>query len=77
MAEVLNRSSHIIAKKPFISSIKGINHHFSDNGLFGINIEGAGSHSRELMNTAVELLNHLKENINEEELNLIKAQLKM
>jgi hypothetical protein len=30
---------------PFVDKLNGFTHHFSDNGLFGINIEGAGSHS--------------------------------
>jgi len=73
MSALLNRASHIYSKKPYITKVSGINHHFSDNGLFGINIEGAGSHSKEIMNTALEQLNSLKENINEEQLNLVKS----
>ncbi len=39
-------------------------------------IEGAGSHSQDLMHVALEELNHLKQNISDEELNRAKNQLK-
>jgi len=63
----------LYSKKPYVTKVQGINHHFSDNGLFGINVEGAGSHSKELMSVAIDELNKLKSSINEDELNILKA----
>ena len=47
----------------FVDSASAINSHFTDSGLFGMNIEGPGSHSAELMNVMVEELNKLREPI--------------
>lgn len=38
----------------------GFNTHFSDSGIFGVTVEGAGSHSRDLLDVAVEQLNYLR-----------------
>merc|ERR1711957_986341 len=54
-----------------------INSHFTDSGLFGINVEGPGSHSAELLQVAVEELNRLREPITDSELNRAKNLLKM
>ena len=61
----------------FIDSASCINSHFTDSGLFGINVEGPGSHSAELLQVAVEELAKLKEPIHEMELNRAKNILKM
>ena len=61
----------------FVDSASCINSHFTDSGLFGINIQGPGSHSADLLNVAVEELAKLKEPIHEMELNRAKNILKM
>jgi mitochondrial-processing peptidase subunit alpha len=61
----------------FIDSASCINSHFTDSGLFGINVEGPGSHSAELLQVAIEELAKLKEPIHEMELNRAKNILKM
>jgi len=61
----------------FIDSASSINSHFTDSGLFGIQVEGPGSHSQELFNAALEELNRLREPIPEVELNRAKNILKM
>ena len=55
-----------------MNSAAGLNSHFTDSGLFGISIEGAGSHSPDLMHIALEELSKLKQNISDEELNRAK-----
>lgn len=64
-------------KNNFVDSASAINSHFSDSGLFGLQIEGPGSHSAELMNVLVEELNQLREPIPEQELARAKNILKM
>jgi len=64
-------------KNDFVDSASAINSHFSDTGLFGLSIEGPGSHSAELMNVLVEELNRLREPIPEQELARAKNILKM
>ena len=69
--------TNLMQKNDFVDSAAAINSHFSDSGLFGINIEGPGSHSAELMNVAVEELNRLREPIPDQELARAKNILKM
>ena len=64
-------------KHNFVDGASAINSHFSDSGLFGMSIEGPGSHSQELMSVLVEELNRLRENVSDEELNRAKNILKM
>lgn len=61
----------------FVDSASAINTHFTDSGLFGLQIEGPGSHSSELMSALLEELNSLREPIPETELNRAKNILKM
>jgi len=61
----------------FIDSASCLNSHFTDSGLFGLNVEGPGSHSSDLLMAALEELNRLREPINEIELNRAKNILKM
>jgi len=61
----------------FVDGASALNSHFSDSGLFGMTIEGAGSHSQELMSLLVEELNKLKNPIDDVELNRAKNILKM
>ena len=56
----------------FVDGINTVNSHFSDSGLFGLTIEGPGSHSSELMSVLTDELNGLKSHIDEGELNRAK-----
>ena len=69
--------TNLMQKNNFVDGASGINSHFTDSGLFGMSIEGPGSHSHELMSLCVETLNGLKEPIDEIELNRAKNILKM
>jgi len=69
--------TNLMQKHNYVDGASAMNSHFMDSGLFGINIEGPGSHSQELMSLAVEELNRLKEPIDEVELNRAKNILKM
>ena len=64
-------------KHNFVDGASAINSHFSDSGLFGMTIEGPGSHSAELMHALTNELNNLKNPIDEVELNRAKNILKM
>lgn len=72
-----NRASKMIQNNTFVDNCHAINHHFSDSGLFGISVEGQGSHSEELMGAVLEELNALKNNISDEDLHRAKSALKM
>ena len=61
----------------FVDSASAINSHFSDSGLFGMTVEGPGSHSSELMSILVEELNKLRQPIPDQELARAKNILKM
>jgi processing peptidase subunit alpha len=69
--------TNLMQKNPYVDGASGLVHHFTDTGLFGITIEGSGSHSQDLMNLCIEELNALKEPIDEVELNRAKNILKM
>ena len=69
--------TNLMQKHNFVDGASAINSHFSDSGLFGMTIEGPGSHSQELMSLLVEELNALKNPIDETELNRAKNILKM
>lgn len=71
------RAVELAKSNNFVDGICATNSNFSDSGLFGITIEGSGSHSEDLMSVAVDQLNSLKEHISENELNQAKAALKM
>ena len=61
----------------FVDSASSINSHFTDSGLFGINVTGPGAHSADLLYGAMEILHGLRQNISEVELNRAKNILKM
>jgi hypothetical protein len=63
-----NRAYNMTKQNNFLDKVESINHHFSDSGLFGITVEGAGSHSQDLLKVALEGLSGLKERIGDEEL---------
>jgi processing peptidase subunit alpha len=69
--------TNLMQKHNFVDGASGINSHFTDSGLFGMTIEGPGSHSAELMSLLCEELNGLKHTIEEVELNRAKNILKM
>jgi hypothetical protein len=50
-------------RRDFVDSASALNSHFSDSGLFGMTIEGPGSHSAELMAVMVDELNKLRDPI--------------
>lgn len=67
----------MMQRNNFVDSASGINSHFSDSGLFGIQLEGPGSHSQELMGVLVEEMANLRNPIDDVELNRSKNVLKM
>lgn len=69
--------TNLMQRYNFVDSASGLNSHFSDSGLFGMTIEGPGSHSQDLMHVLLEELNRLKERISDEELARAKNILKM
>lgn len=69
--------TNMMQRNDFIDSASCINSHFTDSGLFGIQVEGPGSHSADLLSVAVEEMNRLKEPIGDVELNRAKNILKM
>lgn len=72
-----SRVGNLLINRNYVDGAAGVSHHFSDTGLFGMTIEGPGSHSQELMSTVVETLNGLKDHIGDAELHRAKNQLKM
>jgi len=52
--------TNLMQKHNFVESVQSINSHFSDTGLFGLSVEGPGSHSQDLMSVALDELNRLK-----------------
>jgi predicted Zn-dependent peptidase len=73
-----NRATeNLILKHNFVDSAHAINHHFSDSGLFGIQVEGPGAHSADLMKVGCEELNNLTGYISDAELSRAKNILKM
>jgi mitochondrial-processing peptidase subunit alpha len=69
--------TNMMQRNNFVDSASAINSHFSDSGLFGIQLEGPGSHSQELMGVLVEELTNLRNPIDDVELNRSKNVLKM
>jgi len=69
--------TNVMQKCNYVDGASALNHHFTDSGLFGMTIEGPGSHSAELMKHLQETLNDLKNPIDEVELNRAKNVLKM
>ena len=69
--------TNLMQQNDFVDSASCINSHFTDSGLFGLNIEGPGSHSAELMSVLLEELNRLREPIPDQELARAKNILKM
>jgi predicted Zn-dependent peptidase len=68
---------HLAQEHSFVERAYVTNAHFSDSGLFGLTVEGPGSHSTELMDVLLEELNELRSGISDEELLTAKNRLKM
>lgn len=69
--------SNVASRNNFVDAARAINHHFTDTGLFGFQIQGAGTNSADLCSVLLEELNGLKDTISDEELNRAKNNLKM
>ena len=69
--------THLSQEHSFVDRAYVTNAHFSDSGIFGLTVEGPGSHSTDLMEVLLEELNELKDNISDEELTRAKNRLKM
>lgn len=64
MAKLLANSS-VMQSHNFVDGTSPVNANFSDSGLFGLTIEGPGSHSAELMSVVTEELSGLKGSIDD------------
>ena len=71
-----NFNTKLVRSSAHVEQAHAINSHFSDSGLFGLNVQGAGSHSADLMGSLLEQLNTLKQSISDEDLQRAKNQLK-
>ena len=69
--------TNMMQRNNFVDSASAINSHFSDSGIFGIQLEGPGSHSQELMSVLIEEMANLRNPIDDVELNRSKNVLKM
>lgn len=72
-----NRAHQRVRTSNFVDQVSSINNHFTDSGLFGLSVTGAGSHSQDLLNVALEELANLRNNISDQELARAKNNLKM
>jgi hypothetical protein len=61
----------------FVESIDCVNSTFSDSGVFGLNILGASTHSKELLDVIMKELHLLREPVPLDELNRAKNILKI
>ena len=66
--------TNLMQQNDFVDSAAAINSHFTDSGLFGMTIEGPGSHSAELI---LQEMHRLREPIPDVELIRAKNILKM
>jgi len=55
--------TNLMQRNDFIDSASCINSHFTDSGLFGMTVEGPGSHSSELLGSLIGELSKLKDPI--------------
>jgi len=60
--------TNILSKFAFAENAAGINHHFTDSGLWGINIQGPGSHAKDLLLVALSELHKFRRPIQDVEL---------
>jgi processing peptidase subunit alpha len=69
--------TNLMQQHDFVDSASAINSHFTDSGLFGMTIEGPGSHSAELLQVLLQEMHRLREPIPDVELIRAKNILKM
>jgi len=70
--------AHLAVKNNgFLDGLNAINSNFTDSGLFGVKVAGAGSHSADLLQVALDTLDSLRQPIDEAELARAKNALKM
>lgn len=69
--------TNLMQRYNFVDGASAVSSHFTDSGIFGMNIMGPGSHSSDLMYVLVDEMNKLKDKISDEELNRAKNILKM
>lgn len=69
--------THLMQRHNFIDSAAVIGSHFTDSGLFGITVQGPGSHSIDLLSVALEILAELRNPISDIELLRCKNITKM
>ena len=69
--------TNLMQQYDFVDSASAINSHFTDSGLFGMNIEGPGAQSAELLQVLLQEMHRLREPIPEAELARAKNILKM
>lgn len=72
-----NRAHQRVRNSNFVDEIQSLNNHFTDSGLFGLSVTGAGSHSEDLLNVALEELANLRNDVSDQELARAKNTLKM
>jgi predicted Zn-dependent peptidase len=71
------RAAAAIKDNAFLDGLNGINSNFTDSGLFGVKVTGAGSHSEDLFKVALSTLDGLRNPISESELARAKNNVKM
>lgn len=71
------RAHDAVKANGFLDGLDAINSSFTDSGLFGIKVQGAGSHSQDLFQVAMSTLDSLRQPIDEVELARAKNALKM
>lgn len=71
------RAHAAVKNNGFLDGMSGVNSNFTDSGLFGVKVAGAGSHSKDLLQVALETLDSLRQPIDEVELARAKNALKM
>ena len=71
------RSHEAVKNNGFLDGCDAINSSFTDTGLFGIKVNGAGSHSQDLFQVAMTMLVSMRNPIDEVELARAKNALKM
>ena len=70
-------TSSVMQSHNFVDGTSPVNCNFTDSGLFGLTIEGPGSHSQELMTVVTDELNSMRTTIDDTALNCAKNTLKM
>lgn len=71
------RAHAAVKNNGFLDGMNGLNSHFTDSGLFGIQVAGQGSHSADLLNVSLQALDGLRQPIDDVELARAKNTLKM